>query len=374
MNTEKNLGDRIRNLLKVERSSSQVVSCFVNLEHPRSDFALELQTQFQKMRTRLAGEERAELEESFEHILDYLDGYQLPKTRGVAIHMRLGDGGFFMPMQFEVPLETELILDDLPHIYPLIALKDVYHRFVTVITTEEEARIFETTLGAVSEEILTERKELRRRIGREWTREHYQNHKHEREQQLIREKIQVIDELMLRGGHNHLVIAGSPAMVGRMTAALPARLKEKVISTLPMNPNSGVNPILLEAVQHFVEAENSESHDRVRKLRRELLTNGLGVSGVEDSQAALEGGYADVLLIDSALISAAERENLTRLAAGQRVAVETVNDSEILESLGGVGCLLRYRPGWLVPVEEAEKARHENSAEPTLTALGAVQR
>lgn len=188
-----------------------------------------------------------------------------------------------------------------------------------------------------------ERQDLRQRIGREWTREHYQNHRHEKEQQLIREKIQIVDELMTRRGHNHLVIAGSPTMVGRMTSALPPRLKSKLISTLNTNPKSGLNPIMLEAVNAFVEAEHRESHDRVRLLRRQLMSSGLAVAGYDDSLAALEGAYADMLLIDSEVFSPGEREKMMRLAASQGVGVETVSASELLRSLGGVGCLLRYR-------------------------------
>jgi protein required for attachment to host cells len=345
MKNEKSLEKHIRQLIEIAPSADGVLSCFIRLEHPRAGFEKELEAQFHKLRATMESDERLRFGIAFEQLLAYLEERQLPKTRGVSVHMRLGEDPFFLPMEFEVPLETQLIIDDLPHIYPLIALKDVYHRFVTVITNEVEARIFETTLGAVSEEVLTERKDLRQRIGREWTREHYQNHKHEREQQMIREKIGVIDELMRRGGHNHLVIAGSPTMVGRMTAALPQRLKDKLISTLATNPNSGVNPILLEAVQAFVDAENAESHDEVRKLRRGIHTGGLGVSGFAESLAALEGGYADMLLIDADHLDPSQRETLTRLAAGGGVGVETVSGSEVLQQLGGVGCLLRYRPG-----------------------------
>jgi hypothetical protein len=354
MKPEEKLERHIRALVEIDPTDSLMISCFVNLEHPRANYAIDLETQIQKLRRQLSGDQLEELEAGFATIKAFLKEVQAPKTRGAAIYLRGGETPFYLTMEFEVPLETELFLDELPHIYPLIALKDTYHRFVTVITTERGARIFETTLGAVTEEILTERKELRKRIGREWTREHYQNHKREREQQLVREKIQVIDELMRRRGHNHLVIAGSPAMVGRMTAALPPRLKEKLISTVNSNPNSGVNPILLEAVQLFVEAENAESHDRVRKLRRELMSTGLAVAGFEESKSALEGGYADLLIIDTDVFEAREREQLMHLATAKGVGVETVNGSDILKRLRGVGCLLRYRPNGIASPQEPE--------------------
>ena len=45
-----------------------------------------------------------------------------------------------------------------------------------------------------------------------------------------------------------------------------------------------------------------------------------------------------------------------RLAASRRVGVETVNGSEILQQLGGVGCLLRYRPGGFVSPQSSKTA------------------
>jgi stalled ribosome rescue protein Dom34 len=243
-----------------------------------------------------------------------------------------------------VPLITEIIVDQLPHIYPLIELKDNYHRFVIVITTETEAQILETTIGSVTEEIMTARPELRNRIGREWTREHYRNHKHEREQQFIKEKIKIVADLMKRRGHNHLIVAGSPKMFARLTEALPSHLKNKLLSTMANNPSNGLGPLLRNCILEFSNAENLESHDRVEILESAVLSNGLGITGFEESKEAILGGYADMLIIDQDFNSFEGREELVRLATKFNVQIETVNESDTLKRLGGVGCLLRYKP------------------------------
>lgn len=41
-----------------------------------------------------------------------------------------------MALQFRVPLPTELAVDTVPHIYRLVELKDVYHRYGLVISNE----------------------------------------------------------------------------------------------------------------------------------------------------------------------------------------------------------------------------------------------
>lgn len=331
-------------LLNLDSNQSQIISCFVNLETGHKEGIRDLEIEFSELCTKLAGKPLKDFEAGQRKILTYLTNELKISTKSAVIYVRSGDGLVFEAMQFVVPFETQVIVDKLPHIYPLIELKDIYHRFVIVITTETHARILETTIGSVTEEILTARPDLRQRIGREWTREHYRNHKHERELQFVREKIRIVDELISRRGHNYLIVAGSPKMVSLLTEALPDRLKKKLISKFTSNPKSGLGPILRNSILEFSNSEKLESHDRVVTLESAVLGNGLGVSGFDASHEALIGGYADVLIIDQEFQNLAGREELVRLATRNKIQIETVDNSEKLRRFGGVGCLLRFKP------------------------------
>ncbi|MEM9479685.1 MAG: host attachment protein [Verrucomicrobiota bacterium] len=334
----------IKQLVEISASEAPILSCFVNLDHPRHRGIAELESQMRLKARRISSEQTKALCDAHAQVEEYLANSLENESRSAVIYSRAGSEALFLAKQFEAPLKTEVIVDELPHIYPLIELKDVYHRFVIVITTEEEARILETVVGATTEETLAKRPELRQRTGREWTKTHYRNHRMEREQQFIRDKIRVIEELMERGGYNHLVLAGSHKMVGRLRQTLPARLQERIIGTVHSNPEGGLNPILEEAMQQFANAESLESHNLVEELERAVLTDGLAVSGPDASHEALSHHYADILVIDQEFADRKLRESLVRLAAVSGVRVETVKDSDVLKRLDGVGCLLRYRP------------------------------
>jgi len=342
------LKNLIHRLIEIEPDDCPLISAFLRMENSRSEAISYFESEAMMISKRLDPRWRNDFQHALDEIRDYLKVSLKPTTKSVAIYARWGDRPVFVPVQFEVALRSDFIVDELPHIYPLIELKDTYHRFVTVITTESEARILETTIGSVTEEILTGRPELRQRVGREWTQEHYRNHKDERDQQFVREKIKILDQLMNRRGHNHLVIAGSPKMVSRMTKALPPRLKDKLISTVSANPKGGVDPILLESIQLAVAAENIESHNHVRSLENAVLSGGLGVAGFVASKAALTEGYADLLIIDQDFYDVEMREELVRLATASGARIETVNRSDTLDRLSGVGCLLRYRPNGVI--------------------------
>ena len=56
---------------------------------------------------------------------------------------------------------------------------------------------------------------------------------------------------------------------------------------------------------------------------------------------ALQIGQADQLIVSSKL-SHRNREQLVRLASQHGIPIETVRDSELLDSQGGAGAMLRF--------------------------------
>lgn len=336
----------IRSLMSIEPNKSPVVSCFLNFEGNRREKMDHLALEFSEYSRRLSGKWLEEFEAAQARINEYLFYDLKATTQSVVLYVRAGKNPVFEAAQFEVPIKTQIFVDRLPHIYPLIELKDTYHRFVIIITTESKAQILETTIGSVTEEIMATRPELRQRIGREWTKEHYRNHKFEKEQQFIKEKIGIVDELMAKNGHNHLIVAGSPKMVSRLTSALPERLKSKLVTQFACNPHAGIGPLLRNCILEFSAAEQVESHDYVEALQSAVLSGGLGMIGFEECRDALLFGYADMLIVDQDFNNWEGREELVRLATDSNVQIETVSESATLKQLGGIGCLLRYRPSF----------------------------
>lgn len=333
-------------LAEMDACDAPVLSCFVDLKHnPGSAVQVIEQQAIESSRTLDAHQKRC-FNEALAQIKRHLNDSSLPDTGGIAIYARAGDESLFLTYSTGVPFETELIVDSLPHLYPLVETRDTYHRFVVVTLTAREARIFETTAGSVTNEILTERPELRKKIGREWTRERYQNHKSDRKSRFVQSKIAVVQELMAKRGHNHLIVAGSPKIVSMFTNALPADLKAMLVDTLNLNPKAGINPIILEAIESFVAIEHQESHDHVDMLESAIMRKGLGVSGEEATRKALEYGYADMLIIDQDYEDKLAKEEIARMAVTSGVEIETVKQSDKLSQLSGVGCLLRYRPSY----------------------------
>lgn len=324
-------------------SGSPVISCYLNLDAPRAELLRLVRRRAGLVRCSLRGRARRDFDDALEELTDHLEGTLQPGARGLAVFSRWGEHPFFLPLQFRVPFEEEFVVADRPVIYPLVELKDTFNRFVVVITTEERARIMEVSAGSVTESLFTERPELRERVGREWSKQRYQNHRRDRDERFLKEKIAVIEDLMARRGTNHLVLAGSPHLVNRLRNALPRHLARRVVGTVRGGADGEAGDVIARAIDSFVAHEQDVSLGTAERLHGAVRSGSLGVVGYEATHRALRDGRADLLVISQDFELEEEREQLVRLAVQRDVAVETVAGSELLDCNGGVGCLLRYQ-------------------------------
>ena len=368
------LQHHIRMLATLEETSSPVVSCYINLETNLVDVRHTVESQMRKISKGLPVNLQPEFDEAFENIEKYLNSQFPSATKGLAIFARGGAWPFWQALQFGVPLPNWLAVDTTPNIYHLVELKDTYHRYVVMISTEETARIVEVNLGSVTEELWRERPELRQRVGREWSREHYQSHRRNRTDQFIKEQISVLERLMLAGGHSHLILAGNPRLTARVRRELPRHLTDKLIDTVVASGSDKLSDVVAATLSSFIEQEELESRAMVERLQRNIHTGGLAVIGTKETFKALQRGQVDMLLVaknyhpsggwkclfcgevrvrqpalnkcpdcnSDELRSLNLREEMIRLAEQRGCQVEVVNQSDWLYQVGGVGALLRY--------------------------------
>jgi peptide subunit release factor 1 (eRF1) len=367
------LGNHIRRIAALPETSSPVISCYVNTEARRSDYRDVLDARLREIRKALAIGERLDFEQALAKIEVFLASEVRPDSRGVAIFSRAGESPFFEALQFRLPLPNVVSTDTVPHIYELVTLKDTYHRYVVLISTESHARIVEVSVGNVTRELWTQRPELRKRAGREWSKEQYQNHRRDRTHRFLKEKVEVLERLFEDEGHTHLVLAGSPRTVARIRDMLPRRLKDRLIDPVSLPGSASTEDVVNVTLAAFAEHEETESIEAAGLLLDELKTGGLAVAGTEPALEALARRQVDLLVMSEAYVpppgwrcrecgalgvgaapaacprcgerAAREsnlKEDMTRIAERTGATVEIVRNSDVLLEVGGVGCLLRY--------------------------------
>ena len=281
---------------------------------------------------------------------------------------------FQLLLQFEVPLPNWIAIGPTPNIYHLVELKDNYDRYVILLMTETSARIIGVNLGSITEQLWGTRPDLRRRVGHEWTRDHFQDHRRERTKQFIHDQIRGLEQVVSAGGYGHLILAGNARMISTVRRLLPKRLVAQLVDSVPAGPADRVSDIVASTLETFLEHEEQESQAVAEKLITQIHTHGLAVAGTRACMDAIQTGQADYLVVvknydpgkgwecrgcqKMELVAPKPnrcsrcgadrlkefdiRGELVRRAEQQQVGIEVVEHNDILMSLGGAGCLLRY--------------------------------
>jgi len=377
MTTLDELGQHISLLASVEETDAPFISCYLNLENGQAGWRYVLDDRIRILRRVLKGDDLADLEEALGKIEAWLATELLPEAKSAAIFVRGTFGGAFMlPMQFAAPLPNWIAVYPTPNIYHLVELKDNYHRYVVLLALPDRVSILEVNLGAATIQAWINQSGLRTRVGSEWARIHYQVNQPHRGDRFVREKIAVLEQLMRAGGHTHLILAGEPEITERVRHALPNDLAEKLVDVIPASERDLQTEVVMLTLSSFIDHEEHESRSVAERLIEGLRSQNLAVTGSAATLDVLRWGEVDTLVMASGYqpdpgwtctdcraigTEAPEtyvcpqcgkpsarpldvREALVRLAGQSECSVEVVEQSDALMSLGGVGCLLRYRP------------------------------
>jgi len=357
-------------------TDAPVISCYQTLAAGRRADRSAFDDRVQSLRRGLSLQEQHAFDAALAPIERLLATELLPNSKGIAVFSRAGEQPFFLPLQFQVPLPNWIAVDRTPNIYHLVELKDTYHRYVVMLVTEGSMRILQVNLGAVTAQMWEERPELRRHVGSEWTKTHFQRHRQARARKFLKDAIAIVDQLMSAGGYTHLIVAGQPSITSQVQKSLPEHLHKQLIDIVPASAVTRLPDVVEATLSAFIEAEEQESRTTVGNLIHQLRTGGLAVVGTGPSFCALQAGRVDVLLLSKeydpgpgwscdhcghldvepevpgacpncnarAFRRFNIKEQMVRKAEKSDCTVEVVGQSDELIHLGGVGCLLSYRP------------------------------
>lgn len=330
-------------LANLPESDALVISAYFDLQIPEQARSAAFIMWATAARNTLPCEARPAFDHAVQQIRGTFTQKQPHDVKSIAVFARGGEHPLLMLLPFHVTMETHYEVAPHPAIFPLVQLKDRFHRFVLVICGEHTGRILEMTLGAVTEEILTSRPEQNHRIGRQLSREHFRSRAEEESRRFTREMVEIIRNLMERRGLNHLILAGHPRHVALLRDHLPKFLGERVVGSVFNSPSgNNLSPLLGKAIDAFIAAEQQESRNAVELLHEQIRRKGLAAVGIHACRQVILEGSASQLVIAEELPTP-DREELVRLAIRHDIPIEVCENDELLNEHGGVGCLLRFR-------------------------------
>jgi peptide chain release factor subunit 1 len=375
-----NLFDR---LVAFEPTRFPVISLYLNTQpdqHGRDYFDAFVRREFAAraknwtMRT----PERESFDRDTERINLYLRDELRPSANGVAIFASSAEDDFFEAVQFDAPIEENLLYTSYhPHVYPLARLIEHYPPYIALVADTNTARLY--VFGAREE--LEQREVVNPKVNRTmiggWSQARYQRHIDNIRMHHAKEVVEELDRVAGEENIERIVLAGDEVIIPMLREQFPQRLEERVIDVLRLDITTPEHEVM-KASFEAVRADDARKDARkVEKLLDEQLGAGFAVTGARDTLVALTLGQVEEMLLsaseqdvrddlleqDASLVpdlagevivsrngaangatrSAVIADQLVTRARQTAAEVTFIEDAKRLAGRGGVGAKLRYR-------------------------------
>jgi hypothetical protein len=310
-----------------------------------------------------------------QRISEFLDAELDSATQGLAL-FACHAIGLWEVAQVGVPFRDSVSAGPRPDLFQLARLIDEHETAVVALVDSNTARLFVTRTGTLEEAQTLDEDSVsfqKRSLGG-WSEQRYQRHIDKHIADFARDSAQAIEDLVGREDARRLVLAGDEVAVTPLMERLSKSVEQKVGEVLRVDMRAAPDELGDEVRQVLARVEAASGRSVADEMVAAVRSDGLAVSGLEATRRMLESGAVEVLILAELPGTAAEESNyhdardigqqvegleelepglldldvrneLVRLAAATSAEVEVVADHRGLIAAGGVGALLRYRPG-----------------------------
>jgi len=371
--------EHLDKLAEFEPAPYPVVSLYLNTQSGptgRDQYQAFVRAEFKaRSRTYPQGSpERASLDQDLERIATYLRDELQASANGVAL-FACSAGELFEAVQLTAPIDQHwLFVGSVPHLYPLARLLDMYPRYAAVLVDSNRARIFVFSLASIEQSRELAGKKTKRHSQGGWSQARYQRHIENMHLQHVKEVVEALDALVRDEGIQHVIAAGPDEALALLRDQTPPHLAEKLSVTTRLELDASDAEVLQATLESFQQRAAETDAERVRELLDSWHSGGLGVVGPEATLRALEMSQVDELIITGSMEALKPVQRLPDDAAPGRIEADTsapqgtademtlklsreliaraqqtgarirfIEDSALLEEVGGVGALLRFR-------------------------------
>jgi peptide subunit release factor 1 (eRF1) len=366
-------------LAALEPNPFPVISLYLSLtpnQNGREDYQSFVRKVFSERAKTLPQEspERQSFEQDAERIRQYLEQEDKPSWQGLAIFACSG-ADLFDAIPLETPFDDHwLFVGSAPHLYPLAKLVDTYPRYAAVLLDTNKARILVFGLAAAEREENIVSDKTRRSSKGGWSQARYQRRADNVHMHHMKEVVETLDRIVREEKLDQIVIAGEDVAIPKLREQLPAHLAAKIVDTIKLQRHAS-GAIILETTLMAIQEKDAETDaEKVQELLDEWQGGGLGVVGPEATLSAFQLGQVDELIITGSVDSLKPVQKLPDDAAGEMQAdtsaprgtvvdearlklsaelikqaqqtaarIRFVEDASLLQEVGGVGALLRFR-------------------------------
>ncbi|MBD3408118.1 MAG: hypothetical protein GF411_18500 [Candidatus Lokiarchaeota archaeon] len=190
-------------------------------------------------------------------------------------------------------LHNSLVVDTSPYIRPLARIQDEYEDYTLIVLDSHQARIYTISLGSIEHEKRLSEDIMNKHKKGGWSQQRFARLRKGAIQDFYKEVIEHIDTHETE----QIVLAGPGTAKQHFSEQLPKHLQEKIIASFDVDIDDE-EQVLSSSLSKMKDYEQQEADDLVQRIKAEVLTDGLGVYGLEETLAAAQQGKIDVLVIE----------------------------------------------------------------------------
>ena len=315
---------------------------------------------------------RASLEADAERITAFLDESVERSANGLAIFACHG-AGLFETIQMTAPISDHwLFVAPVPHLYPLARVNDQYPRYAALLVDTNAARLFVFSLGVTEQQQEIANVKTRRTSMGGWSQARYQRHIDNYHSQHMKEVVDVLDRVVREEAITRIVVACDEIARPLLMQELPQHLAEKVVDIVRMDITAPEHEVLKASLETLRADDAATDEERVEEMLGAWRAGGLAVVGPEDTLEALQMGQVEELLIAARPETLRRAESVPPGATPGPIEVETsapaadpdrlkiadelvtkaqatsarirfIENTDLLQEVGGVGAMLRFK-------------------------------
>jgi peptide subunit release factor 1 (eRF1) len=303
-----------------------------------------LKNSFDEQTRALSGETRQAFDALLERMREHLQA-QDGSAKGMAIFAST-TGDFFEAVPLDVPVDQpSMHVGSVPHLYPLARLNDQYPRYAALLVDTNSADLYVFALGTkMRHDTITNEKTRRTQMGG-WSQARYQRRADNFHKQHMKEVVDLLDKVVTQERLNHIVVACDEVAKPVLMAQLPKHLADKVTDIVQVDVKSTEEHQLLQETMDALRRQDAETDaEHVQQMFDAWRAGGLAVAGIEATSRALDMRQVEELLIAARpdRVNGATDELIAK-AQQNSARIRFIEDDSLLDDVGGVGALLRFK-------------------------------
>lgn len=238
----------------------------------------------------------ADLERIGQYLEDDLDS----STHGVVI-AACGGQDVFEPVPLDVPVTTGFTFGPIPALRELARVSVDYPAYAILVADQREANLWIMERQTWAREVALEADDYPRKQQQGgWSQRRYQNRADERVEAFAKTIAEEARREIAKGANQvpSLILSADEPMASALNAAFHQTVSERVIGSIPLDPEFNLTAIAAAAAPLVEMRERQNERDTVQDMLDGVGAGGRGVAGAEDTLTALQAGQVMTLVMN----------------------------------------------------------------------------